>query len=358
MQEYSKLNKTGAKVRKKVDSSIFICTFADRCQERILATKPDIKDFIQLQKYTNTTGSMKKYALSALMFFSIITNAQTKNPKYEEYILKYSDLAVECQKEHGIPASITMAQGILESAAGESKLAKECNNHFGIKCGNSWYGKSMRKNDDAIGECFRCYRTVKDSYEDHADFLKKQRYSFLYDYPVTDYKSWAHGLKRAGYATDPKYPQKLIQIIEDYQLYDLGSDAKSQHKQNIQSLKPEDNNQLFGYDETKNNGVKCYKLRSDDTFKNISKETGITVAELLYFNDLPQAIPLFRDDYIYLAPKKNHTKKDVPTYTVRAGDSMHSISQEYGIKLKSLYKLNGIKYGTPAKVGQKLKLHK
>lgn len=302
---------------------------------------------------------MRKLTLALLLICcAAVSNAQTKNPKYEEYISKYADLAVECQKAHGIPASITLAQGILESSAGESSLAKECNNHFGIKCGNSWYGKSMHKDDDAIGECFRCYRNVKASYDDHADFLKKQRYSFLYDYPVTDYKSWAHGLKRAGYATDPKYPQKLIQIIELYSLYNYDSYGERHTTNPIQNNKPEDNNKLFGYEEVKNNGIRCYKLISDDSFKNIAKETGITVAELLYFNDLPKATPLFRDDYVYLAPKKTHTKKDVPAYTVRVGDSMHSIAQEYGIKLKSLYKLNGMKYGTPARVGQKLKLHK
>lgn len=289
--------------------------------------------------------------------------AQGKNPKYEAYIQKYADLAVASQKKHRIPASITLAQGILESAAGESKLATRCNNHFGIKCGDAWHGRKMRQNDDAIGECFRCYGSVKESYDDHAEFLKRQRYSFLYDYEITDYKAWAHGLKRAGYATDPKYPQKLIKIIEEYELhkYDKGQKAKAdedgkEEKPDHLGDRPEEN--LFGYVEIRNNGVRCYQLLTDDTFKNIAKETGLSIPELLYYNDLPKKVDLHRGDFVYLQPKKNKVAKGAATYVVKAGDSMHSIAQEHGIKLKALYKINGIQYGTPAETGKKLRLRK
>lgn len=306
----------------------------------------------------------KSTLLVSLLLFTSILQAQNKNPKYEAYIEKYADLAVASQKEYHIPASITLAQGLLESAAGESRLAQKCNNHFGIKCGDSWYGKTMHQDDDARGECFRCYNNVKSSFDDHAKFLQRQRYSFLFDYAITDYKSWAKGLRQAGYATDPKYPDKLIKIIEDYELYrfDDGkqtvSSAKNQNP-DIEHLADiaSDGDQLFGYTEIKNNGVRCYQLATDDTFKNISKHTGIPVVELLYFNDLPHKTDLYRGDMVYLQPKKNKVNNKLPkAYIVKAGDSMHSISQEFGIKLKALYKLNKIKYGTPAEAGQQLKL--
>lgn len=308
---------------------------------------------------------MKKVLLSLAFILSInVLNSQSLNPKYEAYIEKYSDFAIECQNEHHIPASITLAQGILESGAGESSLAKECNNHFGIKCGSEWYGRSTRKDDDRPNECFRCYRSVKESYDDHAKFLLRQRYAFLFDYKITDYKSWAHGLKQAGYATDPKYPQKLINIIETYKLYEFdeqgnrktGGAVKQEKKKEKDAGLAEDH--LFGYVEIINNGVRCYKLLTDDSFENISKATGISVKRLLYFNDLPCEVDLFRDDYVYLSKKRATTKRNVPRYTVRSGDSMHSIAQEFGITLKALYKLNELEYGTPAKVGMKLKLHK
>lgn len=290
--------------------------------------------------------------------------SQSKSPQYEAYIKKYANLAVESQQKHKIPASITLAQGLLESAAGESRLAKQCNNHFGIKCGNSWHGRTMRQNDDALRECFRCYNNVVDSYNDHAEFLKRERYAFLFDYKITDYKSWANGLKKAGYATDPKYPQKLIKIIEDYELYkyDSGENATTKEKKNVigelflGTNKTKDKNDLFGYTEIKINGVKCYQLANEDSFKNISKHTGISVVELLYFNDLPKSRDLYRGDIVYLQPKKNKASKGAKKYTVKAGDSMHSISQEFGIKLKALYKINKLTYGTPAEVGQTLKL--
>ena len=309
---------------------------------------------------------MKKILLSTFATLLIINSltAQSRNPKYEAYIEKYSDFAIQCQNEHHIPASITLAQGILESGAGESSLAKDCNNHFGIKCGSDWYGRSTRRDDDRPNECFRCYKSVKESYDDHAAFLKRQRYAFLYDYKITDYKAWAYGLKQAGYATDPKYPQKLINIIETYNLYEFdtqGNKKTGGEKRRENNIKEDSNlaeDKLFGYVEIRNNGVRCYKLITDDSFKNIAKATGISVKRLLYYNDLPAETDLYRDEYVYLAKKRATAKKRTPMHKVSAGESMHSISQEYGITLKALYKLNDLEYGTPAKVGMKLKLHK
>lgn len=137
----------------------------------------------------------------------------------EDYIRMYEKLAIRQMKKHGIPASITLAQGILESANGNSDLARNANNHFGIKCTTDWGGKSYYKDDDEPNSCFRKYPNVESSYEDHSDFLKRKRYAALFSLKRTDYKGWAHGLKKAGYATNPKYPELLINLIERYSLY-------------------------------------------------------------------------------------------------------------------------------------------
>ena len=159
-------------------------------------------------------------AIVALLLISVAVQAQRRNSRYNEYIKQYAPLAVEQMREHRIPASITLAQGLLESGAGQSTLARKSNNHFGIKCGSNWRGRSVRHDDDARNECFRAYRNPKDSYEDHSLFLKRgARYAFLFKLKITDYRGWARGLKKAGYATDPSYANRLITIIEDYDLY-------------------------------------------------------------------------------------------------------------------------------------------
>ena len=168
-------------------------------------------------------------AIIAFLFISITTvQAQRRNARYNEYIKQYAPLAVEQMQRHKIPASITLAQGLLESGAGYSELARKSNNHFGIKCGGNWRGRTVRHDDDARNECFRAYRNPKDSYEDHSDFLKRgARYAFLFKLKITDYKGWARGLKKAGYATDPSYANRLITIIEDYELYKYDSRGMS-----------------------------------------------------------------------------------------------------------------------------------
>ena len=306
---------------------------------------------------------MRKSALTVMLLsIALVATAQQRNAKYEAYIEKYKEIAIKEQERHHIPASITMAQALLESAAGESKLAVKGKNHFGIKCGSSWYGRSMRMNDDAIGECFRVYSHVEDSYEDHSEFLKKQRYSFLYDYDITDYKAWAHGLKRAGYATDPSYPQKLIKIIETYELYNLdrlGGDNHGRTPSRSEKAKDKPTgrtDKLFGYVEISNNGVRCVRLMEDDRLRNIAKEFGISKKMLLYFNDMYKDEPLHSGDYVYLWFKKGRADKQFDYHEVKAGESMHSIAQQYGVKMKRLYKMNGMEYGTPVKIGMILKL--
>ena len=170
-------------------------------------------------------------AIFALLFVSVAAQAQRRNARYNEYIKIYAPLAVEQMQQHKIPASITLAQGLLESGAGYSELARKSNNHFGIKCGGNWKGRTVRHDDDRRQECFRAYRHPKESYEDHSIFLKRgARYAFLFDLKITDYKGWARGLKKAGYATDPSYANRLITIIEDYELYKYDSKGGSKRE--------------------------------------------------------------------------------------------------------------------------------
>ena len=172
---------------------------------------------------------MKKLFIYIFVFVALllpgVSNAQTAQ---EKYISTYADLAVQEMYRSGVPASITLAQGMLESGNGRSELAQKSNNHFGIKCHNNWSGERVYHDDDAKGECFRKYSHPYQSYRDHSDFLRyRDRYKFLFDLKTTDYKGWAYGLKQAGYATDPNYATKLIKIIEDYKLYQYDTKTAS-----------------------------------------------------------------------------------------------------------------------------------
>ena len=272
---------------------------------------------------------------------------------YQAYIEQYKDLAITEQERHAIPASITMAQALLESSAGVSRLATIGNNHFGIKCGKDWTGDAMHHDDDQLGECFRKYKKPIESFEDHSLFLKRQRYAFLFQYDITDYKAWANGLSRAGYATDPTYPEKLIKIIETYDLAKLDTKAKA-----VEPAEDAPNyEQLWGYIEIENNGVRCVRVITKDKLSNVAKAFKMSEKKLLYYNDLMANMDVLEaGDYVYLWFKKNRADSRFETHTVEAGESMHSISQLYGIKLKKLYKLNDLEYGTPAEVGKVLQL--
>lgn len=261
-----------------------------------------------------------------------ISQAQRRNTLYLAYIDQYGDLAVEQMREHRIPASITLAQGLLESGAGQSTLAKKSNNHFGIKCGN-WRGKSVRHDDDAKDECFRAYRHPVESYEDHSIFLKSgSRYAFLFKLEITDYKAWAKGLKKAGYATDPSYANRLIQIIEDYELYKYDSSRNKKRKTEVVSIAPHQvyiSNDLF-----------YVVARRGDSFESLGKEFDIRASKLVKFNDLFEEYTLAEGDIIYLQKKNKKAAKKYPVCIVGDGESMHSIAQRYGIRLKNLYKMN------------------
>lgn len=257
--------------------------------------------------------------------------AQTRSKQYEDYIKKYRELAVEEMRRYHIPASITLAQGLLESGAGQSTLARKSNNHFGIKCGSDWSGKTVRHDDDARNECFRAYKHPRQSYEDHSKFLAgRPRYASLFKLKITDYKGWARGLKKAGYATNPRYAEQLIGIIELYDLHQYDrKDALKFQKKNPNPHQPYIANDLL-----------YIVVRSGDTWKAISKEFDISSKKLRKYNDLYKGYVLQVGDILYLEEKNKRAGKEHIVHVLRAGESMHSISQKYGIRLKNLYKLN------------------
>ena len=275
---------------------------------------------------------MNRLILTFVCLLGILSlQAQTRNKQYEEYIKKYRDIAVEEMKKYHIPASITLAQGLLESGAGQSTLARKSNNHFGIKCGSDWRGKTVRHDDDERNECFRAYKHPKQSYEDHSKFLvSRPRYASLFKLKITDYKGWARGLKKAGYATNPRYAEQLIGIIE---LYDLD---KYDKKGGLKWMKENPN----PHQPYIANGLVYIVVRSGDTWKSISKEFDISRKKLRKYNDLYKGYELKVGDILYLEKKNRRADKEHIVHVLRAGESMYSISQKYGIRLKRLYKLN------------------
>ena len=292
---------------------------------------------------------MKKLKLFLILIISCLTlQAQTRNKQYEDYIKKYRELAVEEMKKYHIPASITLAQGLLESGAGQSTLARKSNNHFGIKCGSDWRGKTVSHDDDARGECFRAYKHPKESYEDHSKFLAgRSRYASLFKLKITDYKGWARGLKKAGYATNPRYADQLIGIIELYELH------KYDEKNYLKWIKKNPNpHQTYIA-----NDLLYIVVRAGDSWKSISKEFDISQKKLRKYNDLYKGYALQVGDILYLEKKNKKADKEHIVHVLRAGESMYSISQKYGIRLKNLYKMNKMDADDPApEVGTILRL--
>lgn len=277
-------------------------------------------------------------------------NMVPKNQNYINYINKYSTLAVQNMYKYKIPASITLAQGLLESNAGMSQLALKANNHFGIKCGGTWSGPSMAFDDDAPGECFRSYNSPEASYYDHSIFLTtRPRYAFLFDYPTTDYKNWAKGLKKAGYATNPAYANTLINLIERYNLdrYDNYVLAKNtgigneSWKKN--SHKIEDSFELgLKHRILMNNGLYYIIAKAGDTFESLGRELDISPRKLIKYNELFKDYPIKAGDILYLSEKKKKADKHLAEnyHVVTSGESIYSIAQKYGIRMKDLYKMN------------------
>ncbi len=299
---------------------------------------------------------MKRIIFSFLCMFvafqTAISQTMTWNQRYQNYFDKYKDVAVEQMLKYRIPASITLAQGVLESAAGNSELATKANNHFGIKC-NGWTGRKSYHDDDARNECFRAYDSVYESYQDHSVFLTtSKRYSNLFQLKLTDYKGWARGLKACGYATSPTYATKLIEIIELYKLYQYDT-AKHFDKFQAQQVKGGDSRQIYAF-----NKNYYLKARRGDTFRSLAKEVDISYRKLARYNERDKNDVLEEGEIVWLKKKQNKAPKNYKgcLHYVKNGESIYSISQLYGIKLKKLYKLNNLPPTYQIRVGDALRV--
>lgn len=277
----------------------------------------------------------------------------------EQYIAKYKDLAINEMNRTGIPASIKLAQGLLESGFGNSRLAREANNHFGLKCHKNWNGPTIYHDDDEKNECFRKYRNVEESYRDHSDYIKKnQRYAFLFELDITDYKGWAYGLKKAGYATNPKYAELLIKTIEDNKLYLFDYEYKNiqANKHNIEKKQHESITKREIYER---NRVKYIIAKDGDTYEKITKELGLLKWQLKKYNELLDFnTPIKAGEIIYIQPKRNRPEAGKKVHIVKPGETLYSISQLYAIKLSKLCEINNIDSDTQLKEGTQIFLNK
>ena len=326
-----------------------------------------------------------KYAtLTALtLVLTINAVAQDRTTK-EQYIEQYKQLAIDDMEKYGIPASIKMAQALLESDAGNSRLARQGNNHFGIKCKKDWTGETIHHDDDAPQECFRKYPSAQESFHDHSEFLDRSpRYQGLFELDPLDYKAWAHGLKAAGYATNPKYPELLIKLIEDYKLYllDKGEVAteatpaptpepvqtiieepiSTPELTNVAAQVDVDNYVLAlhnrgGYDIYLNNGCEFVIAAEGDDINSLSQSLDISIKRLRKMNDLTLDGDFTGGEPVYINPKAKRSENGHLLHTVREGETLHSISQTYGIRLKKLAAMNHLTGDGRIFAGQQLKL--
>ena len=314
---------------------------------------------------------MKRFltVLSALLLFSGMAWGQKMTRA--QYIEKYAETAVREMKATGIPASITLAQGCLESGNGNSTLATKANNHFGIKC-HGWKGKTIKHDDETPGECFRSYRDADESFRDHSDFLRyKDRYAFLFDLEPTDYKGWAYGLQKAGYATAPTYAASLIKIIEDEGLsrYDkLDRQAREalpptplQAEASI-LLKPLPGHRLYTASLSRQihstNGVAWIYAQEGDTWRSLAKEYNLFHGEILRFNERRRGAPLHAGEVVYVEAKKRESARGLDKHVVEEGETMRELSQRYAVKMKKLYQYNAMAAGTEPVPGTILNLRK
>jgi LysM repeat protein len=308
-----------------------------------------------------------------LFFIPSLYAQQTYDELVEQYIAQYKPIAIEEMQRTGIPASITLAQGIIESSAGASPLATEANNHFGIKCHEDWSGDTYKYDDDRKNECFRKYNSAAESFKDHSEFLKnKQRYAVLFTYDPMDYHAWAKGLKSCGYATNPQYANVLIRCVEDYDLHqwDLSENDRTQWfaqinhtvsdteqeesrdgdrslQSSLEKEKPEDRIMVF-------NDIKSVTLRKDETLNDLGTSYEIGLKRLMRYNDITSAEELHEGDRVYLQPKRKNG--DEKFHSVQEGETMFDISRDHGIQLKELYIKNNMQPGTEPAIGEVLSL--
>jgi len=329
-----------------------------------------------------------RYSLSIVLLITLVTSLNScKSSKpvassssagltAEDYINTYKDIAVSEMKRTGVPASITLAQGIIESDYGRSRLAREGNNHFGIKCHNDWTGPVIRHNDDRRNECFRKYRKVEESYYDHSDFLKSgSRYEFLFDLEPTDYKGWARGLKKAGYATNPDYANMLIRKIEENNLMNLDNGyitvpVSQLAARPVNSGIPADvtDTSLAPVVEKngtpqvaarvprimENNRVQYIIVREGDTREKLESEFQLLKWELPRYNELNTDFKPVPGQILYLQPKREKAEAGKDIYTTVEGDTMYLVSQKFGVKVKNLYEMNRMENGSEPGVGKKI----
>lgn len=326
-----------------------------------------------LQK--NIFRMMKGWFYFPVMMLFLSGGTYAQKMSAQDYISTYKNEAVENMKLKKIPASITLAQGLLESGNGNSDLAVKANNHFGIKCHKEWKGETFHKDDDAPNECFRKYKTVLESYKDHADFLSsRDRYKTLFELHITDYKGWARGLKAAGYATSPTYADKLIEIIEKYELfkYDIldideveqavtQNDVPANNTGNTQTQPNHTNASGTAAPSTEFeilyiNGIRAVKVKKGQTKAAVALAFNLKEKQVEKYNELGAADELTQGNIIFVEPKKYSAEKGKETHTVKKGETFYSIAQQYGIKTESLMKKNKMWYGSELKEGTQLKL--
>ena len=312
------------------------------------------------------------FPLAAFLAMAGVASGQALEKKltYSEYIQQYTPFALESQEIYGIPASIKMGQALLESNSGNSRLAREANNHFGIKCKGSWTGPTILHDDDHKEECFRRYNSAEESFKDHSDFLDQSpRYQELFKLDAKDYKGWAYGLKAAGYATSPNYAEVLIKIIEDNRLYlldrgeSLPAGGTMAGKQPDSADRPRvdiDNyvvlQQMRGYALYINNGTQFVMANEGDTFEMLGKVMGVSPGNLRKFNDLSPNAQLKGGEMVYIKRKARRAGNGKLLHLVCEGDTMHAISQQYGIRLKNLTKMNRREANARLLEGQQIRL--
>lgn len=297
------------------------------------------------------------------------------------YIEKYRHIALKHEKEFGIPASITMAQGILESGAGTSSLTKSSNNHFGIKALGAWRGRVYLAWDDETSKSrFRCYDSAEESFRDHALLLSRSKtYSELFKISVYDYRGWAHGLKKAGYATAPQYAQALIGLIDHYKLYTINGGAKLRPGKRVIITRYvdvatpvlEEQDVLDDGVVTEEeeavvdailryvvdiNDIHCTVIQPGETLYSIARKYDISTAELLKYNELASERMVKEGDIIFLDRKKKSFSGSRDYYVAKGGESLHAVSQLFGIQLRGLAKLNGVSEYILLKKGERIKL--
>lgn len=284
-----------------------------------------------------------RYLRTILLIFGIVLSVSLhgqKNTVYQQYIEMYKLAAIDQMRRYKIPASITLSQALLESGAGSSYLATKANNHFGIKVGMGWNGHYVRRDDDSKGERFRKYKNVAESYEDHSLFLLQPRYKQLFTLDPLDYKAWARGLKACGYATLPTYAERLIKIIETYELYLYDEDRYGMRPRKKKETVVSVENPRHPV--TSVNGIDCIVARQGDTWQTLAKETKVSKRKLLSYNEVDESFTIPAGMHVFLAKKakKAESKYKDTWHKVKSGESMYSISQYYGIRLKNLYKMN------------------